>query len=1049
MRAIHELDPTLPLSQALVDVLTRPNAAGESFNLGKTLLVVPAGRLARAVERRLLDRARGASSVLEAPSIVTPLMLFGRFIAPTKPLLSRIGAEASWRESIEQIAATDPALCAKVAAAFGSPPELPNRLRPRVAKRLAKLSAEVASAMHTFASVRVAMESLAAVAFGDQKASNRVASDGEFGEAQLVEHWRALEACAGVRNELLAAAGVCDRDDALRDALLAEAATTMSAPMFPSAEAKPAARLAASNGLNNVGFDRVVILFADPEPVHRALFRALEARGVAIEVCVHAVRAWAPDRSVESVVASSNSLRDDELDDELDDEGFPQRARWASHVFGTDVIAHDAIRVGEGPRDAAEEAVEAIRAIPAPRRSDEIAVMAADDDTRRAIETALGEAGSNAARVESRVFSATRLGTLLARLEALLGDESLEAFSAYIRHPDVSRALASEGDEYSVARYRVETLAESWRDKVSGARGAAGFRAIRDKVEAQVAPLFTARPIAAWASVIRSYLQTVVGENASGAFANERARSIAALDRVFGELADVPAAFATAIDCAEVVRLIRAAVDRTEIRGEGREFGVSIVRWLDAGVADEPHLVLAGFSDGAVPEGEVADALIPDAIRRKLGLLSSERRAARDAWILDGILRRAIARRAIGLPASVQFVAARRSASGDPLRPSRFLLRVERAALPARVARLFPAERERKPAVEVLQRSVEFPVRPKVEGSVFESISVTAFATYLKCPYLFQLQRDPRLRLESLDESAVELDARGFGNLLHKAVESWGEEEATQSRPTTDRATIERSVLAHLDTAVAQLLPAQPAAAVRVQLEILRARLRRFAVLQAKEAEQGWHVRFVELSFDETTGPLLAAAGASTSGPARALRLVGRIDRVDQHIETGAWRALDYKTGSVGSAPAATHLKGRKIGSRTWKDLQLPLYCYLLAEGKVETSQPIQVQSNGLGYINLAASAERSGFRMLECASSEFDAAFDEARRVVDGVLRGEFAPAKRTPFPPDDPLAAVWGLGLRAQALKAQGLESLAGVGDSEAGGGETSNASSGGGEA
>jgi len=151
----------------------------------------------------------------------------------------------------------------------------------------------------------------------------------------------------------------------------------------------------------------------------------------------------------------------------------------------------------------------------------------------------------------------------------------------------------------------------------------------------------------------------------------------------------------------------------------------------------------------------------------------------------------------------------------------------------------------------------------------------------------------------------------------------------------------------------------------------------------------------------------------------------------------------------VGSAPAATHLKGRKIGSRTWKDLQLPLYCYLLAEGKVETSQPIQVQSNGLGYINLAASAERSGFRMLECASSEFDAAFDEARRVVDGVLRGEFAPAKRTPFPPDDPLAAVWGLGLRAQALKAQGLESLAGVGDSEAGGGETSNASSGGGEA
>jgi hypothetical protein len=101
------------------------------------------------------------------------------------------------------------------------------------------------------------------------------------------------------------------------------------------------------------------------------------------------------------------------------------------------------------------------------------------------------------------------------------------------------------------------------------------------------------------------------------------------------------------------------------------------------------------------------------------------------------------------------------------------------------------------------------------------------------------------------------------------------------------------------------------------------------------------------------------------------------------------------------------------------------------------------VGSDGLGYINLAASAERSGFRMLACEPNEFDAAFDEARRVVDGVLRGEFAPAQRTPFPSDDPLAAVWGLGLRAQAL---GLDATDADGSGESG---ESDASSGGGDA
>lgn len=1043
-RHITRLDPALPLSAAIATVLCRTpsdasatnqangHQARSRFALGRTMLVVPGGRLARAIERRLIELARESREVLEAPTIVTPLMLFGRFIVPSRPMLSRIGAQASWREALERIASNDVPLLERLAAAFGSPSDMPERLRPRIASRLTKLSVEVASAMHTFGSVRSALAARA--------------SAGESTDSRLLEHWTALEKCARVRDALLDEAQVADRDNAFRDALAREfqsqefGSREFESREFQSQESESqesqsqqlgevsaGAAVSGSAKVSSIlGFDRVVILFADPEPVHLALFRVLEARGVSIEICVHRVN------------ADDASECDRVSDGVLTKEGFPVRARWAAHAFGSQVIRNDAIRVGEGPSDAATEVVASIRAIPTPRRSNEIAVMAPDDETRRAIERALGEVGTRAARTESRVFAATRLGMLLARLEDLLGDESMESFAAYIRHPDVARASGCVGAERDTANYRVATVAEYWRDRVVDAHGSQGFKAIRDAVVAQVAPLAGARSISAWARPLRAFLASVVGEDASGAFEEERAQSIAALDRVLGDLADVPATFSTAISCSDVIRIIRAAVDRTEIRGVGRTEGVSLIQWLDAGLADEPHLVLAGFADGVVPEGDVADTLLPDAVRRDLGFLSSLRRAARDAWILDGILLRARARQAAGLPASVQFVVARRSATGDPLRPSRYLLRVEPSALPARVARLFPAERERDPVVTKTGATVEFPVRPKVEGSVFRTISVTAFRTYLKCPYLFQLQNDPRLRLSSLDESAAELDARNFGKVLHDAVEEWGREEIARSQPTTDRAAIEKSVLAHFDAAILRKLPTRPSAAVRVQLEVLRTRLQRFAALQAKEAEAGWHVRFVELKFDEQSGPLVIAASAGSADPLRGLRLVGRIDRVDVHRETGAWRALDYKTGSAGSTPTSTHLKGRKIGSRRWIDLQLPLYRHLLAEAK----QAIHVASSGLGYINLAASAEKSGVRMLECSPEEFDDAFGEAQRVVQGVLDGEFTPAARTPFPPDDPLAAVWGLGLRSQVLGQSdplgGEADRDGAGDGSASGGD-----------
>ena len=52
--------------------------------------------------------------------------------------------------------------------------------------------------------------------------------------------------------------------------------------------------------------------------------------------------------------------------------------------------------------------------------------------------------------------------------------------------------------------------------------------------------------------------------------------------------------------------------------------------WLEVLLDDAPHLVVTGFSDGNVPKSIESDALLPDGLRREMGLLHNGQRLARD-----------------------------------------------------------------------------------------------------------------------------------------------------------------------------------------------------------------------------------------------------------------------------------------------------------------------------------------------------------------------------------------------------------------------------------
>jgi hypothetical protein len=268
--------------------------------------------------------------------IVTPKRFGPNLVEPALPVLSETAALFSWREVLERSIAAKDCFAERVAGLFGVPGEPDARVRMRIARRVSRLSSEVAAAMQSFAEI--------------------AASDAVKSRRDLADRFAVLADFAHRRGEMLRAAGVADRDEAMRDAVR-------------------------DGRVLHDGIDRLVVLFADPEPIQRALIRTLCERGVQVEVCVHRT-------------------------EDVDEDGFPIGVRWERRGFPTTRIASQAIHVASRPSDSAESAVEAIRAQArangAPIPSDELFLMAPDDESRRALERALAKAAVPAVTVAAR-----------------------------------------------------------------------------------------------------------------------------------------------------------------------------------------------------------------------------------------------------------------------------------------------------------------------------------------------------------------------------------------------------------------------------------------------------------------------------------------------------------------------------------------------------------------------------------------------------------------------------------------------------------------------
>lgn len=746
----------------------------------------------------------------------------------------------------------------------------------------------------------------------------------------------------------------------------------------------------------------VVIATPDPQPLTLAALRALSTQ-LEVEVVVHAPAAES---------------------DHFDEWGRPVPETWAARVPALpDFPGH--VHLCADPAGQAKLLAAAARSYDAAEEL--LGVGVADPEVLPLLEQALAHAGLAAFNPEGHPRQGDALHQLLDALARLGREPAFSSVQTLVRCPDFLAYLQARfGPNFSGAgllaaldelhaRHLPPTLSEAIRHAASPAAVAAR---VPDglAVVAELAETLRTRPFPANAQAVLGEIfgarRFDVGDPAaaraveSATAWNDLVRELsAALARVSGWTADEGWSLALQL-YAESLQYADKPAGAVEMQG-----------WLELLWDDAPHLVVAGLNDGRVPEAVVGDPFLPESLRVRLGLKSNAARLARDAYILQAIG----ASRASGPRRRLDLLLGKTTTAGDPLKPSRLLLQCADAELPARVAFLFrtaEAPRER-PAWRRGWR-VAPPVLPPPA-----QVAVTGFRAWLECPFRFYLAKV--LRMQAVDPAKTELDVFDFGTLCHAALEAMGAEPTL--RDVTDATVLRQFLVERLEAAATRRFGTQLTLPLVVQLESARQRLSRAAEVQAQSRADGWVIEEVERPFTVMVG---------------GLQVTGKIDRVDRHEATGAWRVLDYKTSDRPVSPATAHLRGARRDETApefarvefagrelvWTDLQLPLYLRAVA-GSPGFTPDASLQS---AYFNLPKAVSETAIVTWEDFPPDLGlSAWRCAEGVAAAIGAGQFWPPNEHVSPERDDFAALFHHGVADSVVWAGAVRPLV-VHDGEA---------------
>jgi hypothetical protein len=596
---------------------------------------------------------------------------------------------------------------------------------------------------------------------------------------------------------------------------------------------------------------------------------------------------------------------------------------------------------------------------------------------------------------------------LLSTFARWVRSQHREDFAALARHPDMLDWLTLQGVPMrwlgELDRYHAKHLASQYGDWRSDSSGFAHLRSAH-KILCRLAEPFhrAAMPLDKWPDSIRELLRTLYAGRSLDRDDPDQRTTLSACQMIRGgldEIAAVPRPVAPTVKGSDAIDLVLATISAESLAGAAEPNAVEILGWLEMALDEAKQTVIAGIHEGTVPRTLTSDQFLPNRLREHLGIDDSAKRYARDAYVLSALIS----------SRNIHIVTGRTTEDGDPLRPSRLLLATSGPSLVQRwkhVLKRLPAPswgggiRRRRTAVEAESAaggprwrikgggsdslpppswggikgggSIENqfqPPQPVHVARPLESIRVSEFKAYLRCPYRYYLNYV--LRLEEGSDSSRELDPATFGSVVHEILNRFGNSELKNSQ---DSDAIKRFLVSELKQIGRSRFGKAALPAVQIQLQQMEYLFGDFAEVQARRAAEGWEIKFVEAPADG------AFEFVVDDEP---VQVRGRIDRIDRDRETGEWLVLDYKTSSQAKKPRPSHQRDGE-----WIDLQLPLYRHLAAE--------LGVRNPTLGYFVLPQ-ADEPKILLANWTAADLESADEAARTVVRNIRQQEF-------WPPADP---------------------------------------------
>jgi len=670
-------------------------------------------------------------------------------------------------------------------------------------------------------------------------------------------------------------------------------------------------------------------------------------------------------------------------------EGFDEYGCLSAGYWSARRVALDMqrVHVADRPRDQAHEALRVMEAYGGRFAADQITLGLGDEAIAPTLDRALGLAGVPVRSAVGAEVTQTSPVLFLRAMSDFLRSGRFDDFATLLRHPDVENHLRrvigpkeASGqwltlmDRYLTDHLQVKPV-KQWLGKQ-----ATELKKVWDTVVqlSQSSPPMEGgarqperRPFSHWSPVIAGMLTTLYGDRTLDRHAPGDAPLFYALDAIAAALREQAALepevkTTPRVDLPTAIALTFSRLTGVVVPDQRHGAAVEMLGWLELQLDDAPALIVTGVNEGNIPQSVHAHVFLPNHVRSILGMLDNARRYARDAMALQAIL---------ASRDSVDLITGRRTADGDPLTPSRLLLACDERELAGRVNTLLHPGVKPEPLLLTPGGVSRFVVPPPVPPTPpITQLSVTAFRAYLACPYRFYLSHV--LKLEPLDDRAVELDALAFGNLAHDVLYAMAT-QGVASSPDPD--VIAKFLAATLHEQTRIRYGAGAPAAVMIQQKLLEERFRAFSEWQAKQVREGWTLLGTERGMSAT----LEVDG-------EPFQIVGRVDRIDRHAN-GAIRIADYKTSDTAKKPKTTHRSQEQ-----WIDLQLPLYLELARGNGLISGSKSAVE---LGYIQLPKKTKGVGFDAAEWTAEELEQALEVACDVIRGVRAGVFWPPT---YPPE-----------------------------------------------